>query len=172
MQDLSLKYYCASKVKDMEIKIRKATIQDCTALCEIHVSSIQELTKDHHTAEEIEVWLSGRTPERYEKHISERQVIIAQDMSLPVGFGTFDLATGELIQLYVRPEYAGKGVGKQILEELINMARASGIREIHLLSSLNAEAFYAKAGFQPGQKSKHLLNGGEIYCIPMKKLLE
>ena len=156
----------------MEINIRKATIQDCKALCEIHISSIRELTMSHHSEEEIEVWSSGRTPDRYEKHISERQVIIAQDMSLPVGFGTFDPTTGELIQLYVRPEYARKGVGKQILEELINITMASGLREIHLLSSLNAEAFYAKAGFQSGQKGKHLLNGGEIYCIPMKKRLE
>ena len=156
----------------MEIKIRKATLQDCKALCEIHVSSIQELTKSHHTKEEIDLWSRGRTPERYEKHISEKQVIIAEDMFLPVGFGTFDLTTGELIQLYVRPEYARKGIGKQILDELINMARESGLQEMHLLSSLNAESFYAKKGFRSGQKCKHLLNGGKIYCIPMKKILE
>ena len=41
------------------------------------------------------------------------------------------------------------------------------------MSSLNARDFYVAAGFQPGQKCKHRFrNGGEVDCVPMKKLLE
>ena len=157
----------------MEITIRKATHQDREALCEIHVSSIRELGKSHYSEAEVAAWLKGRIPARYEGHISERHVIVAHNRSMPVGFGTLDLTTGEINQLYVRPEYARKRIGTLILDELLCVARAAGLHEVHCISSLNARDFYVAAGFRPGQKCKHRFkNGGEVDCIPMKKLLE
>ena len=92
---------------------------------------------------------------------------------MPVGFGTLDLTTGEINQLNVRPEYARKRIGTQIFDELLGVARAAGLREVHCKSSLNASDFYVNAGFQPGQKCKYRFrNGGEVDCIPMMKLLE
>jgi putative acetyltransferase len=157
----------------VEIKIRKATRQDCEALCQIHVSAIRELGTSHYSQAEVDAWSSGRTPERYEEHIAERHVIVAQYGSKPVGFGTLDCTTGEILQLYVRPEYARKGIGRRILRELLGEAGRQGLREAYCLSSLNAEAFYASCGFQAGQKRKHRLrDGGEIDCIPMRRLLD
>lgn len=156
----------------MEIKIRKATLQDCEALCDIHVSSIRELGKSHYSEEDVDAWSRGRTPERYEKHITGRYVIIAKHNSTSVGFGTLDPTTGEVVQLYIRPGYARKGIGNQILEELLGKAKETGLREVHLVSSLNAEAFYANSGFQSGQKCKHRFPyGDEVDCIPMKMQL-
>ena len=70
----------------MEITIRKATHQDREALREIHVSSIRELGKSNYSEAEVDAWSGGRTPARYEEHISERHVIVAQNRSMPVGF--------------------------------------------------------------------------------------
>ena len=99
---------------DGEIKMRKATLQDCDALCQIHVSAIRGLGTSHYSAAEVDAWSRGRTPERYEKHIAERYVIVAQHGSKPVGFGTLDYTTGEIRQVYVRPEYARKRIGRLI----------------------------------------------------------
>jgi len=157
----------------MEITIRRATHQDREALCEIHVLSIREFGKSHYSEAEVDACSTGRTPARYEGHISERHVLVAQNRSMPVGFGTLDLTTGEIDQLYVRPEYVRKRVGTLILDDLLCVARAAGLREIHSKSSLNARDFYVDAGFQPGKKCKHRFrNGGEVDCVPMKKLLE
>ena len=143
----------------METTIRKATHQDREALREIHVSSIRELGKSHYSEAEVNAWSTGRT--------------LAQTRSRPVGFGTLDITTGEILQLYVRPEYARKRIGTLILDELLCVARAAGLHEVHCKSSLNARDFYVDAGFQPGQKCKHRFrNGGEVDCVPMKKLLE
>jgi putative acetyltransferase len=156
-----------------EIKIRKASQLDRDALSKIHVSSIRGLGTSHYSAAEVEAWSRGRTPERYEKHIAERYVIVAQHGSKPVGFGTLDYTTGEIRQVYVSPEYARKGVGRRILRELLVEAKGRGLLEVHCLSSLNAEAFYANSGFYAGQKCKaRFQNGGEIDCISMKKMLE
>jgi len=131
------------------------------------------LGKSHYSEAEVNAWSTGRTTARYEEHISERHVIVAQNRSMPVGFGTLDITTGEILQLYVRPEYARKHIGTLILDELLRVARAAGLQEVHCISSLNAMDFYIAAGFQPGQKCKHRFrNGGEVDCVPMKKLLE
>jgi len=157
----------------MEVAIRKATHQDREALCEIHVSSIRELGKSHNSETEVDARSKGRTPAHFGGHISERHVIVAQNISMPVGFGTLDLTTGEILQLYVRPEYARKRIGTLILDELLCVARAAGLREVHCISSLNARDFYVAAGFQPGQNCKHRFrDGGEVDCVPMMKLLE
>ena len=156
----------------MDIAIRKATLQDCEAMCKIHVSSIRELGKSHYSEADIEAWSGGRTPERYKTHITERYVIVAQHKTVPVGFGTLDLSTAEILQLYISPEYARKGIGTLILDELLSMAKAAGLQEIYLIASLNAMDFYIHAGFQLGQVCKHQFrNGGEVDCVPMKKLL-
>ena len=157
----------------MEITNRKATHQDREALCDIHVSSIRELGKTHYSEAEVNTLSTGRTTARYEEHISERHIIVAQNRSMPVGFGTLDITTGEILQLYVRPEYARKRIGTLILDELLCVARVAGLHEVHCISSLNARDFYVAAGFQPGQKCKHRFrNGGEVECVSMKKLLE
>jgi len=79
----------------MEITIRKATHKDREILCDIHVSSIRELGMSHYSEAEVNTWSTGRTTARYEDHISESHVIIAQKRSKPVGFGTLDITTGE-----------------------------------------------------------------------------
>ena len=150
----------------MKIKIRKATPYDCEVLSEIHISAIRELGNTHYSEAEVDAWSRGKTPERHEKHIRERQVVVAQHRSIAVGFGTLDLTTGEVVHLYVRPEYARKGIGTKILEELLGMARAAGLRELHCTATLNAEAFYANSGFQSGKKCKHRFrDGGEIESL-------
>jgi GNAT superfamily N-acetyltransferase len=156
----------------MQITTRPAGLQDCDAICEIHLASIRGLGKSHYTAAEVEAWAAGRTPARYEEHITQRHVIIAQHGSTPVGFGTLDPVAGELLQLYVRPEYARQGTGSRLLAELERLARAAGLRQLDCLASLNATDFYLKAGYQPGARCKHYLrNGGQIDCIPMTKIL-
>ena len=102
----------------------------------------------------------------------ERFVIVAEHKTIPVGFGTLDLSIGEILQLYVSPEYARKGVGTLILDDLLMVAKSAGLHEIRLLASLNAKDFYIHAGFEAGQVCKHQLrSGGEVDCIPMKKYL-
>jgi hypothetical protein len=44
-----------------------------------------EVGRSHYSEAEVEAWSRGRTPARYGEHISERQVIIAEHGSLPVG---------------------------------------------------------------------------------------
>ena len=58
----------------------------------------------------------------------------------------------EIRKMYLLPEHRGKGLGKMILQVLINQAKALGFKSIELeTASILKEAIglYQKFGFQP-----------------------
>ena len=60
-----------------------------------------------------------------------------------------DLGNGkaQIGRMAVLIEFRDKGIGKQILERLVNLAVSQGIREIILHSQVDAIPFYEKLGF-------------------------
>jgi GNAT superfamily N-acetyltransferase len=47
-----------------------------------------------------------------------------------------------------RPEWLGRGIGRQLYERCEEDARSSGVRRFECQASLNAEGFYAALGFR------------------------
>jgi len=69
-----------------------------------------------------------------------------------VGFATW-LRIGdgiELEDLFVDPEWMGRGAGRALVDDLVAMARSRGIRRIEVTANQHARAFYAKVGFVAG----------------------
>lgn len=56
---------------------------------------------------------------------------------------------GYLMNVYVREPYRGNGVGRGIVEWLVERARAYGAGKVYLESADGAEAFYGSVGFRP-----------------------
>jgi len=52
----------------------------------------------------------------------------------------------ELHDLFVEPQYIGKGYGKQLWDYAVNFARESGFQTLVLTADPNAEPFYARQG--------------------------
>jgi hypothetical protein len=60
----------------------------------------------------------------------------------------------------------------KVLGQLEARASELGIRELRLNASLNAAAFYQRAGYVAQAPSKYrLLTGIEIACLPMVKTI-
>lgn len=51
--------------------------------------------------------------------------------------------------LAVSPQYAGQGVGQQMMGQLIQRAREEGFDHMRLVSVQHSSPFWAKLGFQP-----------------------
>ena len=68
------------------------------------------------------------------------------------------IGTGRLVNLSAKQaqigrmavlaKFRGKGIGKQILQKLVDLAASQGVREIILHSQVSAIPFYGKLGFQ------------------------
>lgn len=80
----------------------------------------------------------------------------------------------EICNFYVEPFFKGCGIGKQLLQAVMEEARAAGKDKIFLLvlkDNLNARKFYEHYGFRENGKTR-LIEGtsvvGVFYELPLK----
>src|SRR5438093_5208558 len=79
---------------------------------------------------------------------------VVREEGAPAGCGgvqLFDAEYGELKRMYVRPQFRGLGLGKMILDRLVEHARRHGVRLLRLETGIYQEeaiGLYEAAGFQ------------------------
>lgn len=138
--------------------IKKATIQDLTSLHEIERAcfrvpwSLESLT---------ELVTDGSKYHCLVAHVPDG------DNRLPVGYVgvLFVLDEGEVVNIAVRPEHAGRGIGYQLLRAAQDYCRTRGIVTLHLevrTENAPAIALYRKCGFvKTGLRKGYYSDTGE-----------
>jgi ribosomal protein S18 acetylase RimI-like enzyme len=96
---------------------------------------------------------------------------IGADVAGCVGLRPLDGRTGEMKRLYVRSAYRSWGLGKHLVEAVINTARQAGYSELRLdtlPSMVSAQALYQRLGFVeiPPYNSTHL-PGTRFYALKL-----
>ena len=80
--------------------------------------------------------------------------------------------TGHIRHFATRPEVMGKGIGGAILERCVAEAAASGMQRLKCFSSLAAEGFYARHGFQKIDTVSVMLGSGVYFpAVLMERAL-
>ena len=54
-----------------------------------------------------------------------------------------------IVDVIVRPEYQGRGIGTRVMERLLARCRAAGLRDVQLFCARDKAPFYARLGFVP-----------------------
>ncbi len=154
------------------VSLRRATQDDKAALLRVHVDAIKVLAKGAYTDEELRAWYGRLTTDSYTEVINARVVLVAEVGGEVVGFCQFDPGTGEVEATLVDPRYAHAGVGSALLEKVERIAVDGGLHALHLASSVNAESFYRKHGFEVRVRSVFpFATAMPIECIIMTKHL-
>lgn len=132
--------------------IRKATLKDVDA-----IHALGENVEEFDTTEEVVVFW----PKHIIKNCIESQtdwLLVAEDEGEIIGFiicnnsPVFKKAVIE--NMFVKPEYRNKGIGKQLLATLLPLIKSTGCEYIALYTeSDNKQAieFYTKNGFNRGK---------------------
>ncbi|MFB6140002.1 MAG: GNAT family N-acetyltransferase [Halosimplex sp.] len=176
--------------------VRPAREADTEPIRETHVAAIEAFGPDAYDERAVAAWadrgddhsLEGLDgPDTYWA-VAERDghSEIDADDGVPVsGFGRLDLApeerdgdeertdgAGEVVAVYVHPDRARSGVGSAVLAHLEGYARGAGLAELSLTASLNAVAFYERAGYERVEGVTLEIGGGvAIDCVRMHKPL-
>lgn len=100
--------------------------------------------------------IGGYTFDELLARASEHRYWVAVDRGKVLGVAGLtrpNARSAELVNFYISPSAARKGIGRQLLERVVEHARASDIRHIFLFSVLTAHDAYEKLGFthQPRQ---------------------
>eukprot|EP00118_Oscarella_pearsei_P008816 m.47350 g.47350 ORF g.47350 m.47350 type:complete len:164 (+) comp33775_c0_seq1:186-677(+) len=162
------------------VTVRHAVEDDADAIYKVHVSSIRRGTGGHYSAAEIEEWSGRQNTDRYKTFIRRSEIYVAEKEGSIIGFGHIDLTEGcempnrlgQIRGLYVVPEEMGRGFGKVLLCELVDVAKKHGSQELTVLSTVNSVGFYKRQGFELQGEEHHTVgNSLSLKCFAMKKTL-
>jgi L-amino acid N-acyltransferase YncA len=168
-----------------EVSIRPATAADATAICVIYNQGIEDriatLETELRTPDERRQWLAARSP--------RHPVIVAEaagpDAASPTVIGWASLNTFNPrraydhvadISVYIERAWRGKGVGRQLLDCLIDLGRAHGYHKLVLAAfpfNTAGVALYERCGFrQVGiYREQGILDGRWVDTVVMERLL-
>jgi ribosomal-protein-alanine N-acetyltransferase len=83
----------------------------------------------------------------------------------PVGFSLFRTVAdeAELLLLAVAPDHQHRGIGRLLLEQFVEQARAAGARRVHLevRDGNPAVELYRSAGFRPAGRRPNYYRGSD-----------
>lgn len=154
------------------LELRKAVPTDINQIWAVRTSAISLGCRGHYSDDDVQRWASVAMHSGFPQVVAESMFYVVADNSRVAGFGFLDPATSELCGMFVHPEFQGKGLGKQIVAALEMDARRASLDHLWVVSTLNAEAFYASCGFESQGRSKwNHPNGFELDCIRMTKRL-
>ncbi len=153
------------------IIFRKAKANDAPAIWSLRKAAIYKGCVGFYPDDTLKTWVEASPTEKFQRNV-EQDCYLAMIDGRIAGFGILHLDSGHVDAVFVDPAYMGQGVGKKILAYLEDLARASGLKQLHLDSSLNAVPVYRACGFTGDQSAKYQSpTGVTLDCIKMQKSL-
>lgn len=99
-----------------------------------------------------ERWMESWTPQLTftPEYFEENESWVAVEGEKPIAFYTLEDDNGIawLENLWVLPEYIGKGIGKDLFFHAVTLARGRGYKILQLEADPNAMGFYEKMGMK------------------------
>ncbi|PBJ11067.1 GNAT family N-acetyltransferase [Flavobacterium sp. ACN6] len=101
-----------------------------------------------YSAEQMLKWDKNLTISQ--DYIAEHNVFKLIDNDLIIGYYSYIFENENIVELdnlFILPEYIGRGLGKYLLLDFLNRMKEEKIEKVRLNSEPNAENFYFKMGF-------------------------
>ncbi len=157
IQTIRIPTYITKQLEDDLMKIRKAVLSDAQNIAIVHVDSWRTTYKGI-VSDEFLTNLSYEERKRlWENVIPNGNVFVAEnEEGQIVGFssggkertGKYKKYDGELYAIYILKEYQGKGLGKELIQPIINDLKNSNINSmlVWVIEDNNARYFYESLG--------------------------
>jgi GNAT superfamily N-acetyltransferase len=149
--------------------IRQATVDDVGALFRLHQASVRGLCAAAYSAQHIDTWFEGRTPEIYLPLLRHGQILLAELETQLAGF--VGAVPGEVTSLFVLPELAGQGIGKLLFHRGLSYAQQSFAGPVTVIATKNAVDFYQRWGFEPIEEGTFVRGPNHLQYPVVKMVL-
>ena len=133
---------------ESSLHLRAARIDERDVLWALRTRCVRETCRSHYPDSVIAPWSAAPPPQDFLRLLAEGACLLAEDRpnGAVAGYGAIDVQQTLIQALFVAPEYAGRGLGLQLLRAMEQRVPAG--TELRLSASLNAEAFYRRAGYE------------------------
>ena len=164
----------------MDLTIRCAKPSDALFLTSISFGAKRYW---NYPEEYLEIWHDELTIT--EEYIEENMVFVAQKKDTIIGYcsvaevkedywrgETFIKAGYWLDHIFIRPAYIRNGIGRELIDALVEYCRENNIEVLNILSDPNANGFYDKIGATYIQDMPSNIEGREVclfeFVVPQK----
>ena len=134
----------------MNHELKLSTIENINEVVTLLKRSILEICGPDYGNDStiLNDWIENKTEENLIKWIESKETysITALVENTIVGFGLSNI-TGEILLLYILPEYNRKGIGKSIYLYIEALLLKNSVTKVIAYSTITAKPFYLKMGF-------------------------
>lgn len=134
------------------ITIRKFQEKDAEAVSALIAKTMRTTNINDYPADVIESVINRLTPDNIIQRASWMHFYVVCDNDTVIGCGAIGSYWGKLdesslFNIFVLPEYQGKGIGRKIVETLEQDEYFLRAKRIEIPSSITASEFYKKLGY-------------------------
>lgn len=177
----------------MKVHLRLAAMNEVAALEQLIAASVRGLSRDHYTAAQIEsalVHVFGIDTQLIADGTyfvaelagqlvgcggwSKRKTLFGGDHAKAAEDNLLDPQTdpARIRAFFVHPDFARRGIGKQIIEACEQAAQVAGFRRLELAATLPGEPLYRAVGYEALERWEHqLADSASLPLVRMGKSL-
>lgn len=152
------------------MKIREFENSDSQSVSEIIKENLLSVNSKDYSKETIKALIKDTSPYRLLEKASVRKYYVIEDSGEIVGIGGYQ--EDDVHTFYVKVGQHGQGIGRMLMEKVLESARADGLTKLRCASTHYAEKFYASFGFKRiEEKTTEFYDNTTITFIVMEKEL-
>ncbi len=130
------------------MKIRRYKSGEEMILYQIFNTSIHHNAKDYYSEEQLSAWAGGYiSEEQWMKRIQGINPFVVEDKGEIIGYADLQ-ADGYIDHFFVKGGHSGQGVGRYLMNYIIELAIHKKIKVLTANVSLSAQGFFSKFGFE------------------------
>lgn len=126
--------------------IRKFKDTDAKDICKIIKRNDLEVTSKYYPKKVIDFWTSKINPLDIIEKSKTRACFVATLKKKVVGY--ISLEDNEIKKLFVNPGHHKLGMGKELINHIIEFSEEKNLKNLIVKSTIYAESFYKKFGFK------------------------
>jgi putative acetyltransferase len=150
-----------------EHAIRAAGPTDAAEVRWLIERAIRMSAFDVYSPAQIEAWATGGSTEDVASMIEHTAAFVAEVDGRVVGFS--NLISSDVDQLYVDPEFGGRGVARELYRAVEDEARRRGVERLTATASLRARPVFEAFGFREVARVQRSFNGQAFPVVEMAK---
>lgn len=154
-----------------DVTLRAYCDDDAAELLALFKDTVWRVNSCDYSPEQIAAWASDQIDlDEWKARFAGEFVVVAEFDKAIVGFAELD-PSGHLDRFYVSADHQRRGVGRLLLEALIDEANRRGIPTLSTAASITARPFFERHGFSSVATQSVLCRGEKFVNFRMERQL-
>jgi putative acetyltransferase len=154
------------------MQLRRANAADLDAIRQLYYDTITTVNTADYDPTQIAMWATGYTNlPRWEAALAEQDFFVAEADGQLVGFSSIT-PDGYLDFMFVHRDYQRRGIARQLLVAVEQVAAARNLPKIWAEVSITARPFFAAHGYTITERFLKTVNGVSFDDAVMTKVLK